>query len=77
MAQKVEELATTGTCSRVSLLTQPRVVAQLALAKIWGVGPVTAKKLCDKGYMDIAQLREAVGAGKEKLTPQQLVGLEL
>ena len=77
LAEKIESLALTGSCSRMDLLTQPRVLAQLALGKIWGVGPVTARKLCDKGYRDIPQLREAVSAGKERLTAQQLVGLEL
>ena len=81
---KVGEILTTGKLQKLETLKRdPRVAALLALEKIWGVGPETARRLYRAGHTSLDALRAAVAAedaaGKTDpgrvLTPAQRIGL--
>ena len=81
---KIGEILATGKLRKLETLRRdPRVAALLALGKIWGVGPETARRLYRAGYTTLDALRAAVAAeeaaGKTDpgrvLTAAQRVGL--
>ena len=60
---KIHQILTTGKLPKLETLRRdPRVSALLALGKIWGVGPETARRLYGSGYSSIDALRAAVAA---------------
>jgi len=60
---KIHQILTTGKLPKLETLKRdPRVSALLALGKIWGVGPETARRLYGSGYASIDALRAAVAA---------------
>lgn len=72
----VQEILTTGKLTALQSLRQrPDVKSCVELSGIHGVGPVTARKLFDKGYKSLADLR-APGVPRDTLTPTQWIGLK-
>ncbi|KAK1948103.1 DNA polymerase lambda [Phytophthora citrophthora] len=76
LRDKVVEILETGRLAKLDAKkSNPRLRALVEIARIWGVGPVTAAKLYGQGYKSVADLRkpEAVSA----LTTQQQIGVKL
>ena len=85
--EKLGQILATGKLEKLEHLKRdPRVAALLALGKIWGVGPETARRLYQSGYDSVDALRAAVAAEEARgatdrdqgrlLTPAQRVGLK-
>jgi len=76
--EKIAKIIATGSLglSEAEVAAAAQETPEQIFGKIYGVGPVTAKKLVAAGYTSIANLRAAVAAGKAELTPAQAAGLQ-
>ncbi|KAG7398652.1 hypothetical protein PHYBOEH_010701 [Phytophthora boehmeriae] len=75
LRDKVIEILETGRLSKLDAKkSNKRLFALVAIARIWGVGPVTATKLYSKGYKSLDDLRKPEAAAL--LTTQQKIGLK-
>lgn len=76
IAGKIWELKTSGKIDKVETVVKAdtRVSSLKALEKIWGVGPVKAKKLFESGFTSVESLKKY--GSKGVLTRQQEIGLK-
>ena len=73
---KVAALLATGRLEKLEELTRDkRVVALRDLARVWGVGPDTARRLYARGATSVDALRRLASEDARLLTPPQRVGL--
>lgn len=77
IAHKVVEFQRTGQVQKWhTLQADARIQARIALLRVVGIGPVTAKALVDQHGVDgVAGLRQAVDSGSVALTHAQTLGL--
>lgn len=67
----IHEILTTGRLTKLeNLKNDERVCTLILLSSVWGVGPVTARKLYEKGVRSLEDLNN-----EPSLTPAQRVGL--
>ena len=77
VCQKIQECIETGTISRIQeFRTDPQRMAMKNLTDIWGVGPVTASDLMDRGYRTIDDVRQGIRQRRLVLDRNQLVGVD-
>ncbi|KAL7691219.1 putative DNA polymerase beta-like domain, DNA polymerase family X, DNA polymerase beta, palm [Plasmopara halstedii] len=75
LRDKIIEILETGRLSKLDVKkSNPRLCALVEIARVWGVGPVTAAKLYGQGYKSVADLRKPAAA--EVLTAQQQIGVK-
>ncbi|KUF95872.1 hypothetical protein AM588_10008596 [Phytophthora nicotianae] len=75
LRDKVIEILETGRLAKLDAKkSNPRLRALVEIARIWGVGPVTAAKLYGQGYKSVADLRKPEAAAV--LTAQQQIGVK-
>ena len=75
LRDKVIELLETGRLAKLDAKKKnPRLCALVHIARIWGVGPVTAAKVYGMGYTSIEDLRKPKAAAV--LTVQQQIGVK-
>jgi len=79
MARRIDEVLDTGELVELQeLKLDPAVIAVKELRIVYGIGPKLAADLIGKqGITSLAQLREAVAAGRLALNPAQKVGMDL
>ncbi len=74
---KIQECIETGTISRIQeFYSDPQRMAMKNLTDIWGVGPVTASDLMDRGYRTIDDVRLGIRQRRLVLERNQLVGVD-
>eukprot|EP00644_Phytophthora_capsici_P000294 jgi/Phyca11/99551/e_gw1.4.557.1 len=75
LRDKVIEILETGRLAKLDAKkNNPRLRALVEIARIWGVGPVTAAKLYGQGFKSVADLRKPEAA--TALTTQQQIGVK-
>ncbi|CAI5742779.1 unnamed protein product [Peronospora destructor] len=75
LRDKVIEILETGRLAKLDAKkSNPRLCALVEIARIWGVGPVTAAKFYGMGYKTVADLRKPKAT--EMLTMQQKIGVK-
>ncbi|KAG6609354.1 dna polymerase lambda-like protein [Phytophthora cinnamomi] len=75
LRDKVIEILETGRLAKLDAKKKnPRLRALVEIARIWGVGPVTAAKLYGQGYKSVDDLRKPEAAAV--LTTQQQIGVK-
>lgn len=75
LRDKVIEILETGRLAKLEAKKKnPRLRALVEIARIWGVGPVTAAKLYGQGYKSVEDLRKPEAAAV--LTAQQQIGVK-
>lgn len=75
LRDKVTEILETGRLAKLDAKKRnPRLCALVEIARVWGVGPVTAAKLYGQGYKSVADLRKPAAA--KVLTAQQQIGVK-
>jgi DNA polymerase lambda len=75
LRDKVIEILETGHLAKLDAKKKnPRLCALVEIARIWGVGPVTAAKLYGMGYKCVEDLRKPEAA--DVLTAQQRIGVK-
>ncbi|OWZ22043.1 DNA polymerase lambda [Phytophthora megakarya] len=75
LKDKVIEILETGRLAKLDAKkSNPRLRALVEIARIWGVGPVTAAKLYGQGYKSVADLRKPEAT--QVLTAQQQIGVK-
>lgn len=72
MLDNIQELLATGKLSKLEQFKNDERVHTLSIfSSIWGIGPVTAQKLYEKGYRSLDDLKD-----EPSLTSSQRVGLQ-
>ena len=77
VCEKIQECLNYGTIARIQeFKSDPQRQAMKNLKDIWGVGPVRASDLIDRGYSTIDDVRRAIHQNKLSLDRNQLVGVD-
>ena len=75
LRDKVTEILETGRLAKLDAKKKnPRLRALVKIARVWGVGPVTAAKFYRMGYTSIEDLRKPEAA--DILKAQQKIGVK-